>query len=168
MAHTSSWYTEEKTTNGEEASGYRGSIVTTGRVRASGAPWGLCTFCSGDAHRKGGWKEKKTHPVPHRVDNSALVGTKTKVSFQAISFFSLPLLPPTFSTWRVFSVSYRHCGENIPGFPPSKGSKVRRTQCFLKQGARAGKQLKTAWAANCTGIPFVLCNSVAPKDSKVP
>lgn len=35
------------------------------------------------------------------------------------------------------------------------------TQFFLKQGARAGKPLKSLWVGNCMGVLFMLCNSVA-------
>ena len=76
---------------------------------------------------------------------------------KATSFFSLSLLPRSFSTRRVFfSMSYRHWDKNIPGFSPLKGSRMKRTQFFLKQGARAGKQLKTVWAGLLIAWEFLL------------
>jgi len=90
MAHRSSRCIAEKTTVAAEGPvELRGCVATTGRVRAPAASWGLCSrSCqvlpapsAMESHTARKDERQKTHPVSHRADNSALLGTKTKVSF---------------------------------------------------------------------------------------
>lgn len=59
----------------------------------------------------------------------------------------------------LYSCDHSDCDRNMLNFPSLIWSRVRKAHFMSKQGVRAGKQLKNAWAAKCGYLCYLLYNN---------